>query len=742
MTKPTAAKRLLAISARLACTARAVGKGLGVVALVSVTFIGHSWAAATDWVGDAHAKSRLVTAVEATGSGQHIDAGLEIRMAPGWHAYWRTPGDAGIPPTIDWKDSTNFGAATVAWPAPIRLITGDLETYVYPDYVLLPISVSVAAPGKPLTLRASVDYAACAEVCVPYHADFTLALPSGLAIPGPEAPLVAAAWSRVPRSLENANVTLVSAQVVRNGEKNSILSARLHSNGVGFRAPDLFIEGLKTGQVLKAAVTLSDGGRTASFDTPVAGASVSELATAPLTFTLADGPTRAAEFVATPVAAGAHTIDSSALMPILGAALLGGLILNLMPCVLPVLSLKLLGLAGLAGAARRDVRASMLATAAGVLASFLALAAVLIVLKSAGAAIGWGIQFQQPWFLAAMATVMTLFAASLWGWLPIGLPDTAQSISGWHARRPLADAFATGALATLLAASCSAPFVGTAIGFALVRGPREILSIFAALGLGLAAPYLVGAALPGMVRWLPRPGRWMLWLRATLGLALLGTAIWLVSVLTEAAGTAAALVSGSLLVALLAALAWRARATVPHRSSLALGTVATMLAALAVISPLLAARVLPVRAAGELADARAHALWQPFDQTAIPGLVAQGKLVFVDVSAAWCLTCKVNELAVLDRSPVADRLRAPDVVAMRADWTRPDPAVTEYLQSFGRFGVPLDVVYGPGIPQGEALSELLSASAVMQAFEHAAASGNPSAGVVAISRSAAPRRAE
>lgn len=242
MTKPIAGRRWLPSSGCLARIAGAVAEVVGVLGVVLLAFTGPAQAASTGWVGDVHAKARLVTAVEATGSGRHIDAGLEIRMARGWHAYWRSPGEAGIAPAIDWKDSTNLAATTIAWPAPTRLITGGLETYVYPDYVLLPISVSLTEPGKPLTLRASVDYAACAEICVPYHADFTLALPPGLATPGPEAPLLAAAWNRVPRSLENADLALGAATVVRNGEKDSILSVRLHSNSVGFRAPDLFVE--------------------------------------------------------------------------------------------------------------------------------------------------------------------------------------------------------------------------------------------------------------------------------------------------------------------------------------------------------------------------------------------------------------------------------------------------------------------------------------------------------------------
>lgn len=707
---------------------------LGLVLVITAP--GTARAATTEWVGDAHARARLVTAVEATGSGRQLDAGLEIDMAPGWHAYWRTPGVAGVPPVIDWKGSKNLAMATIAWPAPTRLVTYGLETFVYPDHVLLPISVALSGPGEPLTLKASVDYAACAKVCVPYHADLSLALPAGLAAAGPEAPLIAAAWQNVPQPLDAAGLSLISVSATPDGDKRAMLSIRLRSHGAAFDHPDLFVEGPPEGEAGKPDVALADSGRAVTLSTPVSGVTAATLAATPVTFTLTDGPRHVAEFVATPILR-AGSVPS--LLPIIGIALLGGLILNLMPCVLPVLSLKLLALAGLGGAERRDVRLSLLATASGVLVSFLLLAAALIGLRWAGAAIGWGIQFQQPWFLAAMATVTTLFAAGLWDWLPIGLPGAAQTMSGWHVRRKLADAFLTGAFATLLAASCSAPFVGTAIGFALARGTREILTIFVALGVGFAAPYLMVAALPVLVRWLPRPGRWMVWLRRALGFALAGTAAWLLYVLADVAGVAPAIAIVAALAGLLAVLAWRSRAAGPGKPARsALGACAATLVAVAVLSPPLAARLTPLTAI-EAPSPRVPALWQPFDRAAIPRLVAGGKLVFVDVSAAWCLTCKLNELAVLDRAPVADRLRAPDVVAMRADWTRPDPVVTAYLQSFGRYGVPLDVVYGPATPQGEALPELLSASAVLGAFGRAA-DGKPVATGTDLLRSSAPRR--
>lgn len=386
---------------------------------------------------------------------------------------------------------------------------------------------------------------------------------------------------------------------------------------------------------------------------------------------------------------------------------------------LPVLALKLFALLGYAGAERRQARLGLLATAAGVIVSFAVLAATLILLKAAGAAIGWGIQFQQPWFLAGMALVTTMFAASLWGWVPIALPTgVAGAVGSVRGRSRSADAFLMGAFATLLAASCSAPFVGTAIGFAFARGPLEIAVIFVALGLGMAAPFLAVAAWPGVVAWLPRPGPWMDWVRRALGLALLGTAMWLLSVLATEAGLWSALVTSATLLALLILVAARAGLRFGRYRGRAVGAAGIVLSVAAVLVPSLYGRAVPIDAPSGIAKT---GLWRRYDPASLQRLVAGGQAVFVDVSAAWCLTCKVNELTVLERPPVADKLREPGVVAMRADWTRPDPAITTYLQSFGRYGVPLDVVYGPGAAAGIALPELLTSGAVMDAFRRAAA---------------------
>jgi suppressor for copper-sensitivity B len=663
--------------------------------LVQVMLAGAARAAAGPWDEKPRGAARLIAATEATGSAATVDAAIQIRLPKGWHTYWKTPGDAGIPPTVSWTGSTNFQSATVDFPAPVRLppVEG-LLTLGYDDGVVLPVSVVLAHPGQALSLHAELDYASCQAVCVPIHASLTLDLPPGLAMPGKEAKLIAAARARVPVPAATSGVRVEGA-VVSEGKEGALLSLRLAS-AMPFVSPDLFLDG--AGSPAPPVVALADSARTALLRLPVPGSKVAALADKTLAFTLADGA-RAVALTASPVAGPPLPMPGDAsFAAILGIAFLGGLVLNLMPCVLPVISLKLLALLRHSGGERRAARTRLLASAAGILVSFVVLAAGLAGLKAAGAAIGWGIQFQSPWFLAAMALATTLFAAGLFGLLEFGTlavsgPSAGDGGGHWGA-------FLTGAFATILASSCTAPFVGTALGFAFTRGSFEIVTVLGAMGLGMAAPFLAAAAAPGTVAFLPRPGRWMVWLRRAFGLGLLGTSAWLVWVLFFEAGLRASLLAAAALAVLLALLAWRPRFAVQG---------AFVAAMLALAAPAL---YRPVTAG--------TAAWRRFDPQAIPALVAANKTVFVNVTAAWCLTCKANEIAVLDRAPVAGRLRSPDLVAMQADWTRPDPAIGAYLARFRRFGVPLDVVYGPGAPAGIALPELLTSEAVLDALRRAA----------------------
>jgi suppressor for copper-sensitivity B len=661
--------------------------------------------AASAWISNAQSELRLVSAVTAVGDARDIQVGLQFHLKPGWKIYWRSPGDAGLPPTIDWKGSDNLAGVDIAWPAPHRFSYSGLETVGYEDEVVLPIAAHPASPGQPLGLRAKVDYLVCAEICVPRHADLALTIPAGPAAASDEAHLVGRFLARVPGPPALQGFTLESLRTVSSNKIEVTVTAQ-----PPLVAPDLFAERADLMQFDKPMVRLEAGGTRAVFTLRAEpGTGHGGLTDQPITLTIVDGD-RGMTATA-PVVAGAGA--GIGLVAMLGIALLGGLILNLMPCVLPVLSLKLLALVGHGGAEARTIRANFLASAAGILVSFLVLAGAAIAARSAGVAVGWGVQFQQPLFLAGMVALLALFSANLFGFYEIPLPAWAiPEAIAHHEVRGFVAHFLQGAFATLLATPCSAPFLGTAVGFALARGPGEIVAIFAALGTGMAIPYAAVAAWPRLVRYLPHPGRWMLMLRAALGVALVATAIWFLFVLGVEAGMRVAIAVAAAMAAILLVLGVGRRLA----AALRIGAVAILVvgAAGAVAGWTMgSSQASPVAAAID-----GH--WHPFDRAAIDRATAAGKLTFVDVTADWCLTCKVNEQAVLGRGQVASRLDAPDIVAMRADWTRPDPAIAAFLADHGRYGIPFYAVYGPGAPGGIALSELLTDSAVLDALAKAA----------------------
>ena len=673
---------------------------------------------ASPWSETVYTQVRLVSAVTATGTAETVPLGLHFKMEKGWKIYWRAPGDAGFPPKLKWTGSENVKDARLAWPVPERFQLFDVETIGYKDEVVLPLALRPETPGAALTFAATVDFLTCDQICVPHTAKLALSLPAGPAQPSAAAHLVNRFASRVPGDGALQGLVIDRAEA-RGGKSKSEATVRVTATSrEPFAAPDVFLDGPEAANFGRPAVTFGDGRRRASLVVPVEGADAGALIGKPISVTLADGPRMAERTLV--VAAGTGPVPSTgsgapSLAAVLGLALLGGLILNLMPCVLPVLSLKLLGLVGHGGGAARTVRLSFIASSGGILFAFLVLAGALIALKSAGAAIGWGIQFQQPWFLAAMILVTTLFAANLWGLFEIHLPEAISDLGAPRAHvHGLGGHFLTGAFATLLATPCTAPFLGTAIGFALARGAGEIVAVFIALGLGLSAPYLAVAAFPGLATRLPRSGRWMIRLKQVLAFALIATAIWLVSVLVAQVGAASALAAAAGGALLLLLLGLRARRREFGRAALAAIVVA---AAATLIAPAWLARA-PVFSAPT-----GGGPWQTFEEARIAEYVAEGKTVFVDVTAEWCITCKANKAVVLNQGEVAKRLAREPVVALQADWTRPDDRIAAYLARFGRYGIPFNVVYGPGAPEGITLPELLTSAEVLAALDLAGRPG-------------------
>ncbi|MEA2754182.1 MAG: hypothetical protein QOJ54_471 [Aliidongia sp.] len=686
------------------------------VLLLPLISLGQAPAAelASDWGTTRQGRVQLLAAPDPSGA---LRLGLHFELQPGWKIYWRAPGDAGLPPETDWAGSTNLNIGETRWPAPERFSYAGLETFGYEGETVLPLAATLADPSASAQAKASVHFLTCAAICVPNDVDLALDIPANAAASPESAALIDRFARRVPGSAADAGLVLIGATIAEAG-KDAVLSVRLHATPP-LQKPDLLIEGADGFSYLPPTMGDEDGATVLKITLPGGAAATAKLPGHPLGLTVIDraspevapraGYVSASPAVAAPITAGA------ALLPMLALALLGGFILNFMPCVLPVLSMKLVALVGHSGQGRRAIRLGFLASSAGIIVSFLAMAAILIGMRSAGLAVGWGIQFQEPAFLAALAALVTLFACNLLGWFEINLPWWLAGMAPGGGPS-LAGNFLAGAFATLLATPCSAPFLGTAVGFALAGSPGDILLVFLCLGIGLALPYLAVSAVPGIARLMPRPGRWMLALRRVLGLLLAATAVWLIGVLVFEAGPVQAGVVAVLALAATFCLALQARlATLRSRRGLGVAAAILLLGMLA--PPLLTQPAAMVRSEGGGA-------WVPFDQAAIAGAVASGKTVFVDVTASWCLTCQVNERVVLETDPVQGQLAAPGVVAMRADWTRRDARIGEFLKTYGRYGIPFNIVYGPAAPGGVPLPELLTGSAVLDALR--AASGKTS----------------
>jgi suppressor for copper-sensitivity B len=676
------------------------------------------------WSDTEFTQVRLISATDTVGESPALLFGLHFRMAPGWKIYWRSPGDAGFPPALNWTRSVNLTSARIAWPAPRRFSILGFETAGYEDEVVLPLQVKINNAGQQATLSGEVNFLTCEKICIPYQVPLSLTLPPGPSMPSRDAHLINRFAERVPRNGNNHGLQLAGTEIITAEDSTSLrIAIQANVKGGPLVSPDVFIEGLPELIFGRPTVDIPNGGHRTVLKVPVDGmeSSAVSLFGKLLTLTVVDG-LRAAEWQVTagggisfePLPAATTAGLEPQLFLILMFSLLGGLILNLMPCVLPVLSLKLLAVVGHGSRDRRDIRAGFIASSAGIVATFLALAIGLASLKASGSAIGWGIQFQQPLFLVVMVVVLTLFACNLWGYFDINLsPTVAKAAARTRPSRGLGGHFMTGAFATILATPCSAPFLGTAIGFALSRGTGEIMAVFFCLGLGLALPYLAVAAFPRLATWLPQPGRWMVVLRRILGVSLATTAVWLISVLAAQVGATAgglvALFMAAIIVILAQTFRW------PQRRHLSSAAVVVLVSA---------ALFTPFWMPGDKMEYRqpaADTVWQPFDELAIAGLVASGKVILVDITADWCLTCTVNKAVVLERGAIRERLGGDSIVAMQGDWTRPDAAIARYLAQFGRYGIPFNVVYGPRAPQGIPLPEVLTTYTVASSLDAAAA---------------------
>jgi thiol:disulfide interchange protein len=697
-----------------------------VLALASALLIVAGAAAAP--VATPRMTSELVAETAGAAPGSTVYVAVAQSLEKGWHTYWRNPGDAGEATRIAWTLPTGWRAGDIVWPAPKRLPVGPIMNYGYEGKVLLPVPIQIPAavkPGSPATLTAVVDYLVCAEVCVPGSATLSLTLPVVAGLPASD-PRWGAAIARTlaaapkPAGLDatfrhlGANLVLAVA--------GAPLKGTAGADAYFYPYDDTLIDHGKPQAVERGArgltLTMTAGGAFKKTAAPASASGVLAVGGKAYEITATPGPPPAGTSGLGPPAKAPG--PAQAVLAAMGLAFLGGLILNLMPCVFPILSMKAAGFVG-HGEDAAGSRAQGLAFLLGVLAAFLTLAGVLIAAKAGGAAIGWGFQLQSPLVVAALGLVMLAAALNLSGLYEIG-----ASVQGLGAALPgrggVAGSALTGVLAVVVAAPCTAPFMGPALGYALTQPAVVAVAVFAALGLGFAAPFTVLTFSPALMRRLPRPGPWMDVLRKALAFPMYAAAAWLAWVLAQQAGPpglarlfAAALALG--VAAWLYGLGQRRRAegrAAPAALVLAAVSLALCVGAVAIggYGPAVAAgRAAP---AGPLAS-------QPYSPGRLAALRAAGRPVLVNFTAAWCVTCQVNERLVFSSGAVAAALRRSGTAYLVADWTNRDPTIAKALADQGRIGVPLYLLYGAGGGPATVLPQLLTPTLVAQALDGAKA---------------------
>jgi thiol:disulfide interchange protein DsbD len=696
-------------------------------ALCALFFSGFAAAAPVD---TGHLTAELVSATQGVQPGQTAQIALRQQIQKGWHTYWRNAGDSGEATKVTWTLPAGYAASDFTWPTPHRLPIGPLVNYGYEDQVILPVQLTVPAdakPGSSVTLKGKAEFLVCADVCIPESADLTLTLPVTEG-PPPADPL----WGpRIAQTLAAAPkpAGLAGAfQKTDAGLKLAITGAPLKGADVSdayfFPFSGTVIDHAKPQPIERGpeglTLTLAPGYGFQSPTPPqeMAGVLVASGKAYEVTATAGPLPATAAGLGPPPAKTAAMAGGANlGLLPAAALALLGGLILNLMPCVFPVLAMKAASLAG-HGGAHGDARQQGLAFGGGVLVTFLVLAGGLIALRAAGSEVGWGFQLQDPTVVAVLALVMLAVALNLSGLFEVG--TSLQGVgSGLAGRGGVTGAFFTGVLAVVVAAPCTAPFMGPAIGWALTQPTAAALVVFAALGLGFALPFVAVAFVPGIIDRLPRPGPWMDTFKKLLAFPMYGAVVWLVWVLTVQVGAQAVpRILGAGVVLALAAWLYG----IVQRRSLAGGRPVALTAVTAVLAlfALLGGAVYPAYAVAEQASGSAALDEQAYSPEKLAALQAEGRPVLVNYTAAWCVSCQVNDRVALSTKAVAEAITRNDAAYLKADWTKRDPVIAAELARFGRAGVPLYLVYGAKGGEPAILPSILTEGVVVKALDAAA----------------------
>ncbi|MGM7448182.1 suppressor for copper-sensitivity B [Idiomarina loihiensis] len=634
-----------------------------------------------------------------------LPALLHVELDEGWKTYWRSPGEGGIPPTFDWAKSANINDIEWHWPVPSRYSIQGIDTVGYQGSLTFPLMVQLSPDARQANISGTLTMSSCTTVCVltDYPIDVHVDLDT-LTVDSDRAFAFNQATGKVPREYDSNNVK----QAIWS-DANQRVQLTIERDS-GWQNPQLFIhsndETLADAEFSSPDIQVESNSLTANVDVSH-WLDLPDLNGAELIATVSDEKF-AAEYKIQ-LTAGTIANNAPPLWAILLMALAGGLILNIMPCVLPVLGLKVQSLMLSGVQEPKVVRKQFFASSLGIISSFLVIALGLMALRWSGGSVGWGIQFQNPYFIAALVAITWLFALNLMGAFEFKLPSSLSTSAATAGDDSYKGHFLQGMLATFLATPCTAPFLGTAVAFALAAESSVILLIFAALGVGMALPWLLIAVFPRTAKLLPKPGRWMQWVKPIFATMMLATTVWLTTLLKN-------FISNEVFLALtvgLSVLTLVIIGKVHGRKALILSIGGFLVLAAIVGTTLILT-----------ADRWVNKLpqdhhWQPLTQQRIDEAVASGQTVFVDVTADWCVTCQANKVGVLLQDPVFTALGQEHVTRLRGDWTKANERITQYLKANNTFGVPFNKVYGPGAPDGITLPVVLSKDKVMDALEDA-----------------------
>lgn len=709
--------------------------------ILAATFLLGTGAEAQTYQGQELVKAQLVTETGGIVPGQPFTVGLWLKIAPEWHTYWQYPGDSGLPASIEWELPAGFIAGEIQWPLPGRFVEpGDLVTYAYADEVLL--IVQITPPGDlrdpSVTLKAKARWLVCKQSCVPGDGAVELTLP-----------VVNSSEKAAEHSELFARYRALLPKTGATPFEVSSTAAAMKTVFEITGMPDEFVLEFyplpaKPGILDHPTVTKSGAGSwtitvplaegASPLEKPLQGVLVTRIATDPAApregWLLTAGSAGKPPGGVNPQSNSSNPpLPSSGrlLLKFLGLGFVGGLILNLMPCVLPVIALKIFGFMNQAGDDPRKIFRLGLAFIAGVFAWFLGLAMAVTIFKLVGHELNWAFQFQNPYALTGMTAIVFLFALNLLGVFEITLSTDANSkLSGLSNREGYGGAFFHGVFTTLLGTSCTAPFLGSALGFAFAQPPPITFGVFASVAAGMSLPYFLLTARPAWMRYLPKPGLWMERVKQFMGFLLLAVVVWLLWTLGQQRGVDDMSAACALLLGLAIA-AWIKGAFVHGAASQAsrwIGFVVMLALVIGFYAVFIGNRFqAPLRAANDepATDAKGGTVWTPFTDQSLRAALAQNRVVFVDFTASWCLNCKVNERFVLDTPTIRDAFARNNVATLKADYSNYDPEITRILKSFGRIGVPLYVVYRAGSSENAiVLPELISKNGVLEALGEAA----------------------